>query len=122
MILTEMLGVGGRQKRALMVVEPPSEFGRAGIFEIHDGVFVAVECAVLEGLRGLVRHAGVEEFGGGIDALLVKARENRGGGGSVEAFIVEANPHLQFPLLAPPRQGAPRRGKPTTMDVQLAKV
>src|ERR1700722_2473524 len=100
MILTEMLGVGGRQKRALMVVEPPSEFGRAGILEIDDGVFVAVEGAVLEGLRGFVRHAGVEEFGGGVDALAIEARENRGGRCSVEALVVEANPDSQFPLPA----------------------
>src|SRR5271156_2948216 len=111
MIVTKMLGVGGSQKRALMMGEPPGQLWRAGIFEIHDSVFVAVECAILERLRGLVRHSGIEEFGSGIDALLIEARENRGGGGPVEAFIVEANPDLQFPLLTTPGGMAPRAGE-----------
>src|SRR5271170_7199066 len=94
-----------------MMVEPPGELWRAGIFEVHDGVFVAVECPVLEGLRGLVRHAGVEELGHRIDALFVKARENRGGRGSVEVFIVEADPDLQFPLLSTPAARSSAQGK-----------
>src|SRR5271168_5465123 len=122
MVLAEMFGVGGRQKGALMMIEPPGEPRRAGILEIDDGVFVAIKCAVLERLRSLVGHPGIEELGCGIDALFIKTRENRGGGGSVEAFIVETNPDLQFPLLSTPRHGSPRRGKPTTMDVQLTNV
>jgi hypothetical protein len=58
-----------------------------------------------------VRHARVEKFGSGIDALFVKARENRGGGGSVEAFVVEANPDLQFPLLSTPAAWSSAQGK-----------
>src|SRR5277367_253365 len=111
MVLPEMFSVGGRQKRALVMVEPPGEQRRAGILEIHDGVFVAVKSAVLEGLRGFVRHPGIEKLGRGIDALLVKARENRGGGGSVEAFIVEANSDLQLPLLTAPAARNAAQGK-----------
>src|ERR1700726_33895 len=100
MVLAEIFGVFGLEEGALVVVEPPGEVGRGGIFEIDDGVFVAVEGAVFEGLRGLVRHAGVEEFGGGIDAFAIEARENRGGRCSVETLVVEANPDSQFPLPA----------------------
>jgi hypothetical protein len=111
MVLAKMFGVGGRQKSALVMIKPPCEERRAGILEIHDGVFVAIKCAILERLRGLVRHPSIEELGGGIDTLFIKARENRGGGGSVEAFIVETNPNLQFPLLTTPAAGNPAQGK-----------
>jgi hypothetical protein len=58
-----------------------------------------------------VRHPGIEELGCGIDALFIKARENRGGGSSVEAFIVETNPDLQFPLLTTPATRNRAQGK-----------
>jgi hypothetical protein len=69
-----------------------------------------------------MRHSSVEKLGGRIDPLLIEAREDCGGGGSVEAFIVETNPDLQFPLLTTLAHGSPRTGKPTTMDVQSANV
>jgi hypothetical protein len=58
-----------------------------------------------------MRHPGIKELGCGIDALFIKAGENRGGGGSVEAFIVETNPDLQFPLLTIPAAWNPAQGK-----------
>jgi hypothetical protein len=35
--------VFGRQERALMMIEPPGQFRRVAVFEIDDGVLVAVE-------------------------------------------------------------------------------
>src|SRR5579863_1543337 len=102
MVETEMLGILGLEKGALVMVEPPGQLRGAGIFEIHDGVFVAIEDAVFEELGGLVHHACIEEFGVAADAFAVKAREDCGGGGSVEAFVVKADADLQFPL---PRAG-----------------
>ena len=48
LILLEVGRVGGRQKRAFMMVEPPGDFGRAGILEIHDGIFVAIKVVLIE--------------------------------------------------------------------------
>ena len=48
--------VGGREERALVMVEPPGQLRRVGIFEIDDGVLVAVEDTVFERLRSFVRH------------------------------------------------------------------
>ena len=41
--LAEMLGVFGRQERALMMIEPPGEPRVGGVLEIDNGVLVAVE-------------------------------------------------------------------------------
>ena len=124
MILAEMLGVGGLEERALVVVEPPGEQRRARVFEIDDGVFVAVKGAVFKGLRGFVRHAGVQEFGGGVDALATEAREDGGGGSSVEAFVVEANPdfHRRHPPGSIARETIRGKGKPIKMDARSRVV
>ncbi len=99
-VVPEMLGVLRLQERALMVVEPPGQQRGAGILEIDDGVFVTVESAVLKRLRGLVGHAGIEEFRVGIDALPVEAGKDRRRRRPVEAFIVKAdsNRHSLPPL------------------------
>src|SRR5580704_11184481 len=77
-----------------MVIEPPGEPGRAGIFEVDDRIFIAVKNALLEGFSGGVGHAGIRKCGLGIDALPVKARKNGRRGRAIETFIVEANSHL----------------------------
>ncbi len=109
MIVPEMLGVLRLQERALMMVEPPGQGGRARIFEIHDRIFVAVERAVLKRRRRLVRHPGVEKFGARVDALAVKARKDRRGRGPVETLVVETDPNFQvaLPLHAPPDRTSP---------------
>ena len=72
MIPAEMLRVFGLQKRALVMVEPPRQQRRAGIFEVHDGVFIAVENPVLKRLRGFVRHPRVQELGSRMNAFPMK--------------------------------------------------
>ena len=90
-----MLGVGGSEKGALVMIEPPGEARGARVFEVDDGVFVAVEDSVFERGGGLVGHASELEVGGGINALAIKAGEDGGRGGAVEAFIVKENVNFQ---------------------------
>jgi hypothetical protein len=68
-ILAEMLGVGRSKKGALVMVKPPCHARRAGIFEIDDGIFVAVEQLFGKGMPRLVRHTRKVEFHPGIDAF-----------------------------------------------------
>ena len=48
LFLLEVRGVGRRQKRALVMIEPPSNFGRTGILEINNGILVAIELSLVE--------------------------------------------------------------------------
>ena len=41
-VVAEMLGIGRRQERALVMVEPPGEAVGGGILEVNDGVFTPV--------------------------------------------------------------------------------
>ena len=95
LVLLEMLGVGGRQEGALVVVEPPGNFGRAGIFEVDDGILVAVELLFVEQRAGAVDQAGEHEVGVAANALAVEAGEQRGGGSSVKTFVVIEDPDSQ---------------------------
>jgi hypothetical protein len=52
-----MLLVLGVQKGALVVIEPPRKPRVARVFEIHDGIFIAVEESRVKELGGLVSHA-----------------------------------------------------------------
>ena len=99
MIVAEMFRVFGGEKCALVMIEPPGEQRRAGIFEIDDGVFVAVEVPSSNGCGGLVSHSGIEKFRVGVDPFAIKARKDCRGAGSVETFIVEtdANFHRNRP-------------------------
>src|ERR1700690_1572231 len=88
-VLLEIGGIFRREKRALMMIEPPGQARRTRVLEIHDGVLVPVEYTILKRLRSLMRHSRIAEFGLRIDSLAVKPRENRGRRGPVEALIVE---------------------------------
>jgi hypothetical protein len=88
-----MLRVGGRQKRALMMIEPPGHPRRAGIFEIHDRVFIAIKKTFGERLRGAMSHACVMEFGLRGDAFAEKAGKNGRRSGAVEAPVMETETH-----------------------------
>jgi len=48
-LLAELFGVGGREKRALVMVEPPGYFRRIRKLEIHDDVFVAIDKLASQG-------------------------------------------------------------------------
>ncbi len=112
-VFAELLGVGGREESALVMVKPPGNFRGIRILEVDDNIFIAVEEAFIPGLRGAVRHAGEAELGGGVEALAVKAVKKSSGGGSVKATIVETEPdpgHDEmmapfYPSIVPDRQG-----------------
>ena len=47
-IAFEVLRILWRQECALMVIEPPGDFSRTGILEVHDGVLVSIEFSLVE--------------------------------------------------------------------------
>ena len=55
------------------MIEPPGDFGRTGVLEIHDGIFVAVELILVEQGSGTVDQAGEFELGVAADALAERA-------------------------------------------------
>ena len=61
-VAPEILRILLAEEGALMMIEPPGEARVVGIFEIHDGVFVAVEQLRSEYLLGPVRHACIAEL------------------------------------------------------------
>ena len=81
-----------------MMIEPPGELLRRRIFEIHDGVFIAIEEAVVEKLRGPVRQTGEGELGAGMDCALDETREESGRGCAVEAMVVIEDPRAHLKL------------------------
>src|SRR6266849_9038882 len=92
-----MLGVFGRQERALVMIEPPGEVGITRIFEIYNGVFVAIEKLVLEKLRSFMRHSGVHEFRAGMKNALHEAAEESRRRCAVEAVIVIKDAYAHDP-------------------------
>ncbi len=74
-----------------MVVEPPGEPGRRGVFEIHDNVCIAIKGNVIELSSGPVRQPVVEKLRLRVDALAVEAGENSGGGSAVETTVMIMN-------------------------------
>ena len=70
-----ILMVLGSEEGAEVVIEPPGNFGRGGIFEVDDGVFVAGEVGfVKEGAR-TVDEAAKFIGGAGADAFLMETAE-----------------------------------------------
>src|SRR5580698_878081 len=72
LIALEVLGIVGRQEGALVVIEPPCDFGRTGVFEIDDGIFIAVELLFVKQRSGTVYEAGKNKFGVVANAFAVK--------------------------------------------------
>jgi hypothetical protein len=73
------------------MVEPPSDFGRTGVLEIDDGIFVAVEMRFIKERSRAMQQAGEDEGGVLANALPIKTREERGGASSVETLVVVEN-------------------------------
>jgi hypothetical protein len=95
LVLLKMGRIVRTQERALVVVEPPGNLGRTRVLEIDDGVLVASEVFLVEERACAVQQATVFKIDVTADALAVKPSEERGGGGSVEAFVVKENPDSQ---------------------------
>src|ERR1700733_4972595 len=98
MVAAKVFGILRSKEGTLMMIEPPSKQGRAGILEIHNGVFVAVENTVFERVRGFVRHSGIHKLSVRMDELSVKAGKDRRRCRSVETFIDKTKATLHFGL------------------------
>jgi len=91
MIVPEMFCIRFRKKGALMMIKPPRQAIRAGIFEIDDRVFVRVEQSRIKQLPCAVHQAAIAKLRLGIDALPVEAREHCRRAGSVKTPIMKTN-------------------------------
>jgi hypothetical protein len=82
-----------------VVVEPPGDFGRAGIFEVDNGVLVAIELLLVEEGTGAMEQPGVDEVHIAADSFAVKTGEQGGRASPVKTFVVIKNPHSQISFL-----------------------
>jgi hypothetical protein len=73
-----MLVILGSEKSREVMVKPPCDTGRGGVFEIDDGVFVADKLVFVKERAGAMDEAVVLVTGSGGDALAMKSREERG--------------------------------------------
>ena len=101
-----ILLVRGGEEGGEMVIEPPGDFGRGGILEVDDGVFVADEVGFVEEGAGAVDETAVFIVGVGADALVVEAAKERSRARAIETFVVVEDPNLQ----ENPAPGNRRRG------------
>src|SRR5437773_1065819 len=70
-----------------MIKPPGQSFGR-GVFEIHDGIFVAVKHLHIEKRARTMKQSCVLNISLRVDPFLVKAREGGGGSDAVKAVTV----------------------------------
>ena len=99
LILLEVGSIGRRKKSAFVVIEPPGDFGRTGILEIDDGIFVAVKLALVEKGARTMQQAGVYEVHIAADSFPVETGEQGGRRSPVKTFVVikDANSQISFP-------------------------
>src|SRR5450756_1760586 len=105
-ILAEMLLVFGVEERALVMIEPPGQLWVAGVFEVHDGVFVAIEQRRIEKLRRRVGHARIAELRIRVDRARDESAEVGSRRRPVKTVIVIQHPckpvsytHLTLPTI-----------------------
>src|SRR5438094_8994680 len=72
-----MRSILGGKKCALMVVKPPGNFWRTGIFEINDCILVAVKLLFIEQRPGAMQQAWKDELNMSANPLPVESREQR---------------------------------------------
>jgi len=95
LILLEVLGVGGSEERALVMIEPPGNVRRARVLEIDDGVFVTVKLLLIKQRTGTVNESGEFKLDVTADALAIEAREQSGRRSSIKTLVVVENPDSQ---------------------------
>ena len=91
-IPAEMLLIFGVEEGALVMVEPPGQLRVAGVLEVHDGVFVAIEQRWIEELRRLVGHARIAKLRIRVDRARDKSAEVGSGRRPVKTVIVIEHP------------------------------
>ncbi len=77
------------------MIKPPGDFGRARIFEIDDGVLVAVKLILVEQGASAVDQAGENKIHIAANALAVEAGEQGSRRCTIETFVVIKNPNAQ---------------------------
>ena len=90
-VLTEMLLILRPEEGALVVVEPPRQPRVRRIFEIDDGVFVAIEHRVVKQLGGFVGQPREHELCIRMEFIFHKPAEKGRCSSSIEAVIVIKN-------------------------------
>jgi hypothetical protein len=73
------------------MIKPPRDLRGTRIFEVDDGIFIAIEMGFIEERSGAMQQAGKLEFHVASDALAIEAREERRRRCSVETLIVVEN-------------------------------
>jgi hypothetical protein len=90
-----MFVVFWRKKCALMMVEPPGNLGRRGVFEIYNGILITGKLALVEKRSRAMKQSKVFESRAVADALAVKPREQGRRCGTVKALVMEEDPDSQ---------------------------
>src|SRR5579872_2679424 len=78
-----------------MMVEPPGDFGRAGILKVHDGILVAVEILFIEQSSGAMQQSGENEMDIATNALAIETGKQCRRTRPVKATIMKENTNLQ---------------------------
>ena len=72
-----------------MMIEPPGQLFRRGVFEIHDRVFVAVKhVSVEEKVVRAMQQPTVTDFSVGMYSLLIKTGESRRRSDAIKTMTV----------------------------------
>src|SRR5687767_5163374 len=87
-IRTKMRFILRRQKRRLVMVEPPRQSFRRRIFEIDNRVLFGVKHVEVKQIAGTMQQSSVVDLCVGIDPFFVEPRERCGRRYSVEAMTV----------------------------------
>jgi len=87
-IAAEMSFVCRRQESAFMMIEPPRQSVRSGVFEIDDGVLAGSKLVLNNVLAGFVSKALVFNLGARVDVSLVKTGKDCCGRDTVKTIVV----------------------------------
>jgi hypothetical protein len=93
-ILLEVLRIGGSQKRALVMVEPPGHLRRIRVFEVDDYVLVAVKQIPFPRLGGPMGHSREMKFGARVNPLAIEAVKKCGGSGAIKTAVMKAQSYF----------------------------
>jgi hypothetical protein len=85
-----------------VVIEPPRHARRAGVFEVDNGIFIAVKERLGKGISRPVGHSRELELGARVNALAEKAVENSRRGCAVKASVMEAQTNFYRVRHSPP--------------------
>src|SRR5262249_19332222 len=108
LVLLKVRRVLRAQERRFVMVEPPGDLRRTGIFEIDDRVLVPSELLLIKQRPGPMQQPHELELHIIADTLAVKTGEQSRGGSTIKAFVVIKDPNSQaisFPEFRPPGWG-----------------